>query len=362
VDPAGAVTGGESVSIASTTIDNTKPIGYAATGPRDPATAGNTAALFCNTSQLFGLGRDNAGGGAADWAGMKAINFATTVSTVSAQGDVEAQGTQGPVFLRVVQTLAVPGNATDIAVTGQALDFAGNAGSAGTVSLVQRTGLTSTSKDVQPCKSFTDVSGTDWFAVYVRYLGSAGLIAGFPDGSYRPNDPVTRAQLATLLVKALGYVTADLPTSAPSGCAFTDVGPTDWFAGWVWQACQLGIMVGVGGGKFAPNDPVTRGQAATAVWKLSGLDDKSATTGFVSESVIRKEHVAPQSDRTLRGDPTFLDVPIGAFYTDPVKRLYNIGVIDGTSATTFSPNDPVTRAQIAVILYRALGRWFNLGS
>ena len=54
-----------------------------------------------------------------------------------------------------------------------------------------------------------------------------------------------------------------LPASAPAGCEFTDVTASDWFAGWVWQACSDGIMNGVGGGLFDPNNLLTRGQIVT---------------------------------------------------------------------------------------------------
>jgi hypothetical protein len=336
----------------STTLDLTPPIGYAATGPRDPATAGNTAALFCNTSELFAVARDNPGGSATNWAGMKDIVFSGT--GVSIASLMDALATQGPVFTTTVRKLSLPTGGASASVDAQAVDFANNQTTP--TSLVTRT-YTSSDPDAQPCKSFTDVSGTEWFAVYVRYLGSAGLISGFPDGSYRPNDPVTRAQLAKLLVASLGFTSADLPTSAPSGCAFNDVASGAWYAGWVWKACQLGIMIGVGGGNFAPDAPVTRGQAATAIWRLRTQSDKSSGTGFVDESVIKGE---AGLNRTLRGNPPFMDVLLAAFYADAVKFLYNIGVVDGTSATTFSPDDPVTRAQIAKMLYRALGRWFPL--
>jgi len=280
---------------ASSIIDDTAPIGYAATGPRDPAATDFSAALFCSTSEVFGVARDNPGPNdalnppapAADWAGVKAINYPSNL-TLASLGDVDALATQGPVFKTQTASLSLPSNTTAVTVTAQAQDFAGKLSPSSPATLVNRTGLTSTSKDVQPCKSFTDVAGTEWFAVYVRYLGSAGLIAGFPDGSFRPNDPVTR------------------------------------------------------------------GQAATAINRLKDASDKDATSGFVNESVVKLE------TRTLRGDPPFTDVPLAAFYTDAVKRLYNIGVVDGTSPTTFSPDAQVTRGQIAKMLYRALGRWFPL--
>jgi len=341
---------------AFTIIDTQAPIGYVATGPRDPAITGADAALFCRTSELFGVARDNPKDSATDWAGVKDITFTDTVTRL---GEVDAQATQGPVFKTVTKGLTVPSTAIAVTVTAQASDFAGNKQPASPLTIVNRTDLTSTNSDVKPCESFTDVAG-HWAEVYIRYLGSAGLIAGFPDGSYKPDAPVLRAQLAKLLVASLGYGPGDLPPAPTSPeCNFTDVSDSDWFAGWVRKACQLGIMVGVGGNKFAPQDPVTRAQAVTAVWRLKDLHDKSSTTGFVDESVLKNELVT-EANRTLRGAPPFTDVVVFSFYADAVKDLYNIGVVDGTTSTTFSPDAQVTRGQVAKLLYRALGRWFTL--
>ncbi|MER3398958.1 MAG: hypothetical protein C4316_10635, partial [Chloroflexota bacterium] len=350
---------------ASTIIDTKAPIGYVATGPRGPApiTSPETGALFCNTSELFGVARDNPGGSplAADWAGMKDITFAAAggVVLLGGLGEVDAQATQGPVFKMVTRRLTVPSDAISIKVDAQASDFAGNKQPASPVTIVDRPSLTSDSSDVAPCKSFTDVAG-HWAEVYIRYLGSAGLIAGFPDGSYKPDAPVLRAQLAKLLVASLGYGPGDLPPVPTSpGCNFTDVSDSAWYAGWVRKACHLEIMVGVGGGKFAPQDPVTRAQAVTAIWRLKDQSDKSSTTGFVDESVLKNELVTA-ANRTLRGAPPFTDVVAFSYYEQAVTDLYNIGVVDGTTSTTFSPDAPVTRGQVAKLLYRALGRWFEL--
>ncbi|MBK9604179.1 MAG: S-layer homology domain-containing protein [Anaerolineales bacterium] len=58
------------------------------------------------------------------------------------------------------------------------------------------------------------------------------------------------------------------PATAPAGCEFTDVAASDWFAGWVWQACDDGFMNGVGGGLFDPNNLLTRGQVVTIIHNI----------------------------------------------------------------------------------------------
>jgi len=87
--------------------------------------------------------------------------------------------------------------------------------------------------------------------VYFRYLADLGLIAGNPDGSFGPNNTLTRAEASALFEKANGYSAAMLLTAPPSvACTFTDVSASDWFAGWVWQACDDGFMNGLGGGQI----------------------------------------------------------------------------------------------------------------
>ncbi|MBK9603937.1 MAG: S-layer homology domain-containing protein [Anaerolineales bacterium] len=116
--------------------------------------------------------------------------------------------------------------------------------------------------ELAACADFTDTAGHE-NEVYIRYLADLGLISGFADGSFGPDNTLTRAEAATLFEISNGYDDTMLPTSAPAGCDFTDVAASDWFAGWVWQACDDGFMNGVGGGLFDPNNLLTRGQIVT---------------------------------------------------------------------------------------------------
>ncbi|HNI71872.1 MAG TPA: S-layer homology domain-containing protein, partial [Marmoricola sp.] len=96
-------------------------------------------------------------------------------------------------------------------------------------------------EELEDCVDFTDVAGHE-DEVYIRYLADLGLISGFADGTFGPENTLTRAEAATLIEISNGYDSTSLPTSAPAGCDFTDVAASDWFAGWVWQACDDGFM------------------------------------------------------------------------------------------------------------------------
>ena len=206
----------------------------------------------------------------------------------------------------------------------------------------------------EDCKNFTDTAGRD-DEVYIRYLATLGLISGFADGSFGPDTTLTRAEAATLIEISNGYDDTTLPAAAPAGCDFTDVAATDWFAGWVWQACDDGYMNGVGGGLFDPNNLLTRGQIVTI---LNNIAESTTppSGGFLA--------IGPMLYPMFNGIPfqmresAWSDVSIGAYYAEPVIEAYGWGIADGTSDTTFSPDQPVTRGEFAKMLYRALSLIF----
>ena len=212
--------------------------------------------------------------------------------------------------------------------------------------------------ELADCETFSDISGHE-DEVYVRYLASLGLISGFADGTFGPDNTLTRAEASALFEKANGYDDTMLPATAPAGCEFTDVAASDWFAGWVWQACDDGFMNGVGGGLFDPNNLLTRGQVVTIIhniW-LNGGGTAGSYLDFAGPSTTLQDEWNNWGD-TLR-HAAWTDVSIGAFYAYPVIYAYEVGVADGTSATTFSPDQAATRGEFAKMLYRALSRTDN---
>lgn len=108
---------------------------------------------------------------------------------------------------------------------------------------------------------------------------------------------------------------------------FNDVKPGDWFYEYVAYVYNNGIMDGVGTGEFSPNAATTRGMVVTVLYRLYG-------------------------EPAVSGGSSFTDVAPGAYYADAVAWASNAGIVNGTSGTTFSPNDLVTREQFAAMLYR----------
>ena len=148
-----------------------------------------------------------------------------------------------------------------------------------------------------------------------------GVTNGFADGSFGVNSTCTRGQSVTFLYRALG-------TDPTTVNGFTDVAAGDFYAEAVAWAVENGITLGTGDGTFSPNATCTRAQSVTFLYRALGT--------------------APT---TVNG---FTDVTADAFYADAVAWAVESGVTNGTSASTFSPNNGCTRAQIVTFLYRTM--------
>ena len=117
-------------------------------------------------------------------------------------------------------------------------------------------------------------------------------------------------------------------TEAPvSGLPFGDVKSADWFYNDVKYVYEKGMMAGTAADVFAPNTTTTRAMIVTILYRLEGSPAVTGTSAFV-------------------------DVPAGQWYTDAVNWAAANQIVKGTSATTFAPNDSITREQMAAILYR----------
>ncbi len=125
------------------------------------------------------------------------------------------------------------------------------------------TPTTSPSQSPEPWKNpFPDVSDTGWYIKAVEFVCKNGLMSGYANGRFGPNDSLTRAQFAQII-----YNNEGRPKSG-SG-RFSDV-TTGWYANAVNWAAAEGIVAGVGGGKFAPDLPITRQDLAVMLWRYAG--------------------------------------------------------------------------------------------
>lgn len=168
---------------------------------------------------------------------------------------------------------------------------------------------------------FADVSTDAYYYEAVKWAAKKGITGGTGDGTFNPNGSCTRAHIVTFLWRAVG---SPEPKSTVS---FADVPADSYYAKAVAWAVENGITLGTGDGTFSPNATCTRAQSVTFLYRALGT--------------------APT---TVNG---FTDVTADAFYADAVAWAVESGVTNGTSASTFSPNNGCTRAQIVTFLFRA---------
>lgn len=178
---------------------------------------------------------------------------------------------------------------------------------------------------------FTDVSRSDWYYQFVDYVTSKGYFNGVADKTFAPADNMTRAMFVTVLFRFHGA------KGDRSQSAFTDVAPGEWYTDAINWAAANRIVDGVGNGKFAPNDPITRAQMCTMIERYLALYKKAwkvtlPETGSVS--VMVDESAIP------------------AYALAAVKQCQRHGLVNGFEDGTFRPNDLSTRAQVAAVIYR----------
>ena len=170
---------------------------------------------------------------------------------------------------------------------------------------------------------FTDVSNSAYYYDAVLWAAEEGITSGVTGSTFAPGRGCTRAQLVTFLWRANGS-----PEPASRENPFTDVSSSAYYYDAVLWAVEKGITTGVTGSTFAPDALCTRGQAAVLLWRANGAPQ------------VSQEH-------------PFRDVAEDTYYEDAVSWAVHGGVTQGTTGSTFAPDETCTRAQIVTFLYRA---------
>ena len=112
--------------------------------------------------------------------------------------------------------------------------------------------------------SYSDVAETAWYNNAVSTLSRMGILGGYEDGSFRPNDSITRAEFAKIAVSFFEY--EDI--SAEN--IFTDVAAGSWYENFVAVAAKLGLIEGYAGNVYRPNESITRAEACTIINRTLG--------------------------------------------------------------------------------------------
>ncbi|MBD7984567.1 S-layer homology domain-containing protein [Sporosarcina sp. Sa2YVA2] len=170
-------------------------------------------------------------------------------------------------------------------------------------------------------QTFKDVKSTDHFYSSIEEMVRRGAVSGYPDGTFRPGETISRKHVASLLGRVIPL------EQKKSAKSFKDVSKTHPYYEAIRSIQQAGIMDGDSSGNFNPDAPVTRVQLAKLLELAFGLEVKS--------------------------EISFSDVPASHWGTRHVQALYSNGITKGDGGR-FNPGHPVTRAQYAVFLQRLL--------
>ncbi|OLP16422.1 hypothetical protein BST81_20775 [Leptolyngbya sp. 'hensonii'] len=175
--------------------------------------------------------------------------------------------------------------------------------------------------------TFADTTN-HWARNYIETLASRGIITGFPDGTFRPEEPVTRVQYAIIVSKAF----SNIPASRPPG-SFKDLAPNYWGLQAIRNASQQGFISGYPDGTFQPNQNISRVQALVSL--ASGLNLKSANTSLLNYY------------QDVAQIPAYAASAIAATTERQI-------VVNYPEVRQLNPNRPATRAEVAAFVYQAL--------
>ncbi|AOY75627.1 S-layer homology domain-containing protein [Clostridium formicaceticum] len=175
----------------------------------------------------------------------------------------------------------------------------------------------------KPVAAFKDVAG-HWAESYITALVEAGAISGYPDGTFKPNNNITRAEFATVLVKALDLEMAP-------GKVFQDTA-NHWAKDYIATAQANGILSGYDDTTFGANDLITREQMAVMITKAFNL--------------VATEDVKVFNDADNAS----------VWAANAIEVVSSNGIVSGYPDNTFGPKNNATRAEAVTVIVKALAQ------
>ncbi len=174
-------------------------------------------------------------------------------------------------------------------------------------------------------QKFSDVEKDHWAYDSVQTLAEMGIIEGFEDGTFKPDQLVTREQFVKMLIVTGGYLNNDLVAQ------FGDVEAGRWSSAYIASAVSRGIVTGYADGTFKPTATLTRQDASVMAYRLCNVMKKS----------VSKSDTLSFSDADS----------VAGYAVEAVATLESSGIINGFADGSFSPLGTLTRAQAAKIIY-----------
>jgi len=224
----------------------------------------------------------------------------------------------------------------------------------------------------------------------VEYVSGMGIVKGYEDGTFRPNNLLNRAEFTKILVEAI----TSTPPPKPTKACFDDVPRTQWFAPYVCYAKEQNIIGGYPDGEFKPSNNINFAEAAKIIissfnfsvrelrrgekWfvpYILTLSQKKAIPGTINDvgHLLTRGEMAELIMRIKSGDTSkssltgcdltsslcstrYRDLKDldGSPFKDSIAFLQRRGVVDGYNDRTFKPNDLINRAEIVKIILGAI--------
>ena len=175
---------------------------------------------------------------------------------------------------------------------------------------------------------FNDLSGYEWASEAVNRLYEADVISGKGENRYDPANNVTRAEFIKIALGAFSMITE------VSECPFTDVSENDWFYPYIASAYNKGIVAG-SDGYANPNDFITREQMFTILKRVFSV------LGQAAEITREMNEFSDNND-------------ISDYAISSITELYQAGIINGMPDNMLMPKANATRAEAAVLIYKAM--------
>ncbi|MCG6133893.1 MAG: S-layer homology domain-containing protein [Nostoc sp. LLA-1] len=182
--------------------------------------------------------------------------------------------------------------------------------------------------------NLSDIGSDYWARPFIQALAERNVVSGFPDGTFRPNQPVSRAEFAAMIQRA--FDRQSVRQLSPGG--FTDVPAGFWAASAIQEAYETGFMSGYPGNVFLPNQQIPKVEAIVALTNGLGLQAGENPSGVLN---------------TYFTDASA--IPNYAVNSVAAATQANI-VVNYPNVNQLNPLQPLTRAEATAILYQALVR------
>ena len=182
---------------------------------------------------------------------------------------------------------------------------------------------------------YTDMGQDHWAYQSIKFLTEVGVVVGFPDGTYKPEIPVTRAEFASMAIKALGQER----TNVSQDIHFADLTRDFWAYNIIEKAVYFNLMPDSKGEAFRPFDPVTRAEAI------------NLAVNAIATSKISQQRATDICSKSYKD---YTQMPAWFLMAAAKSHLLNLDVVMPGHEGSMEAERPMNRAEVAMLLYRMM--------